>query len=192
MRWRKSVLCRALPLAIAGVCLLAGPSPAREGELSTAAGIQHYTDLVREHPRNASYENALGYYYYKAGNFQEAEAHYLKAIEIDGSCGVAHNNMGILFLHEKKPKEAEVHFRQAIELNPHYAKAQYNLAVALFRQRRYAEAAEAYLKARKIDSDYVSRRDDRKKMKKALAEAAEEGAHTEELKRVRQWFAPSY
>jgi tetratricopeptide (TPR) repeat protein len=187
-----SIARQAVCLVVSGICLFTGSLAAADNELPAAEGVRRYADLVHQHPQNASYQNALGYYYYRAGNLQEAEVHYLRAIQLDDSFATAHNNLGVLSLHQGKPEQAETHFRQAIKLDSHYTKAQYNLAVALFRQKRYTEAASAYFKAREMDRDYVSRRDDQDKMKRALSEAAREGLRTEELKRMMQRFAPSY
>lgn len=169
---------------------------AKDAEVSTAKGIARYKKLVQQHPQKASYHNALGYYYMKAGNLEEAEIHFLKAIELDGSYPIAHNNLGVLYLQQGQPEQGEKEFRQAIRLNPSYTKAQYNLAVALFRQRSYAKAAKAYLKAREMDSDYVDRRDNREKtqekIKQALEQVAKEDESTKKMKRMRQWFAPHY
>ncbi len=173
-----------------------GLSLAKDAEVSPARGIDRYQKLVQQHPQKASYQNALGYYYLKAGNLEEAETHFLKAIELDDSYPIAHNNLGVLYLQQGRPELAEKEFRQAVRLNPDYSKAQYNLAVALFRQQRYGEAATAYLKAREMDSDYVDRRDNREKtpekIKKALEQVAKDNRSTDELKRLRQWFAPYY
>ena len=162
----------------------------------SAAGIDRYQRLTRLHPQKASHRNALGYYYLKDGNLEEAERHLLKAIEIDSSHATAHNNLGVVYLQQERTEDAEKEFRQALKLNPSYCKAQYNLAVALFRQKHYSKAAKAYLKAQKMDSDYVEERDNRKKaqekIEQALKQVAEDDESNRKLKRLKQWFAPTY
>jgi tetratricopeptide (TPR) repeat protein len=173
-----------------------GPVPAKGAELSPAKGIERYEKLVKLHPRKASYQNALGYYYLKAERYEEAEKSFLKAIEMDDAYAIPHNNLGILYLRQRRAEKAEKEFRQALKLNSRYTKAQYNLAVALFHQKRYGEAAKAYLKARELDSAYVDRRDwqenRKEKVKQALEQAAEDDKSNEKLKRMKQWFAPYY
>jgi Flp pilus assembly protein TadD len=173
------------------------PLLAKDSELPPARGIQLYKMLVQKYPQEAPYWNALGYYYLKSGDLQEAETNFAKAIELDGTYPIPHNNLGVVYLKQSLPAQAEREFRQAVRLDPHYCKAQYNLAVALFHQKRYMDAGKAYLKARELDSDYVERRNNRenleKKIKKVLDEQAdEEGQSTQELQRMRQWFAPYY
>jgi tetratricopeptide (TPR) repeat protein len=170
---------------------------AEDGELPPARGIEHYKKLVQKYPQEAPYWNALGYYYLKSGDLQEAKTNFAKAIELDGTYPIPHNNLGVVYLKQKSPEEAEREFRQAVRLNPQYCKAQYNLAVALFHQKRYKDAGKAYLKARDLDSEYVERRNGRenleKKIEKVLDEKARENDQsTQELKRMRQWFAPYY
>jgi hypothetical protein len=58
------------------------------------------------------------------------------------------------------------------------------------------DAGKAYLKARELDSDYVERRNNRENMERKIEEALEQvngdDQSTQELKRMRQWFAPYY
>jgi Flp pilus assembly protein TadD len=169
---------------------------AENGELSSARGIERYRKLVQANPQKAPYWNALGYYYLKSGDLGEAENNFLRAIELDGTYPIPHNNLGVVYLKQGLSGQAEKEFRQAIRLDPHYCKAQYNLAVALFHQKRYMDAGKAYLKAREIDSDYVEHRNNREKMEekieKALEKVDEDDQSTQELKRMRQWLAPYY
>lgn len=189
---RRSVINTLMVL----IFFVAGPLPAKGAELSPAKGIERYEKLVKLHPRKASYQNALGYYYLKAEKYEEAETSFLKAIEMDNAYAIPHNNLGILYLRQRKAEKAEKEFRQALKLNSRYTKAQYNLAVALFHQERYGEAAKAYLKARELDSAYVDRRDwqenRKEKVKQALEQVAEDDKSNEKLKRMKQWFAPYY
>jgi tetratricopeptide (TPR) repeat protein len=169
---------------------IGSPSLAAVTELSPADGISRYGRLVRRYPESAPYYNALGYYQYKAGHLEEAETSYLRALGIDRCYAVAHNNIGIVYLHQRKPEQAEAHFRQALVISPAYVKAQYNLAVALFRQRRYIDAVQAYLAARKQDWAYVQGRDDPEKMEAAVAEADKDPETKLELERIRQEYMP--
>jgi tetratricopeptide (TPR) repeat protein len=126
----------------------------------------------------------------------EAEIHFLTAIEIDNSYSTPHNNLGVVYLQQNHPDQAEKEFLQAVRLNPQYSKAQYNLAVALFHQKRYADAAKAYFKARDLDREYVNRRDNsentQKKLQSALEQAAADEESSKELKRMQEWLAPNY
>jgi len=178
------------------LCISTMPLLAKNAEELTAKGIDRYKKLIELYPRKACYWNALGYYYLKSGELEEAETHFLHAVEIDGSYPIPHNNLGIVYLKQGRAEQAAKEFHEAIRLNPKYCKAQYNLAVALFHQRRYVDAAKAYLQAREMDRKYVDLRDDRenieKKIEEALKQTAEEEKSTQELKRIKKWFDPHY
>lgn len=178
-------------LTFLAFCLV-GIALAEDAELSPSEGIDRYEQLVRLYPQKAPYQNALGYYHLKAGNYQEAETHLRKAVELDGSYAVAYNNLGIVYLRQRKPKLAEEQFRDALRLKPDYSKAQYNLAVALFHQKQYDKAAEAYLKVRELDKEYVERRDRWENVQQAMKKMTEDDRSFGEIRRMKQWFAPSY
>ena len=76
---------RAIEVLTVLILFLAGAAFADDSELSASKGIDRYQQLVRLYPQKASYQNALGYYHLKAGNYQEAEVHLWKAIRLDGS-----------------------------------------------------------------------------------------------------------
>jgi Flp pilus assembly protein TadD len=187
MAYGKYINLVVVLIFIMPVLLLAGTA-----ELSPEEGIEHYKELVRLHPNEASSQNTLGYYYFKSGKLEEAETHLLKAIQLDDSRATAHNNLGVVCLHQGRPEQAEEHFRQAVKLKPLYSKAQYNLAVALFRQRRYTEAARAYLRARELDKEYVEQRDNLEKLKQVLEQVSQDEAVKEDLERLKRWIAPTY
>jgi tetratricopeptide (TPR) repeat protein len=180
---RRTRACLFLVLLALGSATLAAVT-----ELSPADGIGRYAQLVRLYPESAPYYNALGYYQFKAGYLEEAEASYLRALGIDQCYAVAHNNLGIVYLHQRKPEQAEPHFRQALAISPAYVKAQYNLAVALFRQGRYIDAVKAYLVAKEQDWAYVHGRSDPEKMKAAFDEANQDPETKLELDRIRQEY----
>ena len=192
----RHALCSLFGILTFLTFMSAGPLLAKNAEASSEKGIDRYKKLVKLHPHKAAYWNALGYYYLKAGNLQEAEIHFLTAIEIDNSYPIPHNNLGVVYLQQDQPEQAEKEFLQAVRLNPQYCKAQYNLAVALFHQKRYADAAKAYFKARDLDKEYVNRRDysenKQKKLQSALEQAAKDKESSNELKRMQEWLAPNY
>jgi len=159
-------LCCLFAILILLSSFVAGPLLARGAERSATEGIERYKKLVKLHPHKATYRNALGYYYLKAGNLQEAEIRFLTAIEIDNSYPTPHNNLGVVYLKQDRPEQAEKEFLQAVSLNP------------------------------QLDREYVNRRDNsehtRKKLQSALEQAAEDEESSKELKRMQKWLAPNY
>jgi len=66
--------------------------------------------------------------------YEEAEASYRKAIELNPSYASAHNNLGSSLLSNenlKRYEEAEASYRKAIELEPSFASAYNNLVILL-------------------------------------------------------------
>ncbi|MBI5935988.1 MAG: tetratricopeptide repeat protein, partial [Chloroflexi bacterium] len=82
--------------------------------------------------------------------YEEAEASYRKAIELNPSDATAYSNLGNLLSDEnlKRYEEAEASYRKAIELNPSDATAYSNLGLLLHENlKRYEEAEASYRKA---------------------------------------------
>lgn len=89
------------------------------------------------------YEEGRGLH--QDGRFEEAKALYEKALEIDPGYLDALNNLGVLYMREKKYEEAREVFEKAIRLKPVYVDPFYNLACtyAIMGQRK---EGLAYLK----------------------------------------------
>ncbi|MDY6864550.1 MAG: tetratricopeptide repeat protein, partial [Halobacteriota archaeon] len=82
--------------------------------------------------------------YYYAGDFENAEKEYGKAIRIDPDYAAAHNNLGVLFKDLKRYEEAEKEYGKAIRIDPDYAAAHNNLGVLFKDLKRYEEAEKEY------------------------------------------------
>ncbi|NTU52250.1 MAG: tetratricopeptide repeat protein [Chlorobiaceae bacterium] len=88
-----------------------------------------------------------------SGRFRDAEERYLRALELDGSSAVAHNNLAFLLMQERRFDEAEQHYRQAIELRPEYATAYTNLGQLCLLMERWQEAEVLLTRAVTLDTD---------------------------------------
>lgn len=72
-------------------------------------------------PRNPYAHNALGRVLREQGRFDEAQAHYQQATELDPRYARAHFNLGVLAeLYQQRPADALQHFRryQALQKQP--------------------------------------------------------------------------
>jgi len=81
----------------------------------------------------------------------EAEAAYLKVIEIDPRHVAARINLGRLRHVGRSLDEAERLYREALELEPDHPTARFNLGVVLEDRGATSEAIEAYLEAVRLD-----------------------------------------
>ena len=85
--------------------------------------------------QNPIAHNNLGNALAARGQFDEAIAHYQKALEIKPDYVEAHNNLGLALAGRGQVDEAIDHYRKALDINPDYVEAHYNLGSGLGRPR---------------------------------------------------------
>lgn len=83
--------------------------------------------------------------------YEEAEQHFLKAIQLYPSYSDAYGNLGLLKYRTKKHAEAEKYYLKAIELNPNNAIVLSNLGAIYFEMKQYEAAKNTYFKALKAN-----------------------------------------
>ncbi len=93
----------------------------------------------------------LGNAYSELERFEEAEAAYLKALELDPAYADARSNLAVAYYMLGRPAEAEETIRQVLSEHPQDADLHYNLGSVLAAQGRTAEAEAAFLAARRLD-----------------------------------------
>ncbi|URC14613.1 lipopolysaccharide assembly protein LapB [Flavobacterium sp. B183] len=93
--------------------------------------------------------NNQGVAYFLNHNFAEAKNKYMEALSLDPDNTTALNNLGLLYLHEKKNKEAEALFRKAFTVSENETYA-LNLGHSLTNQNQFEEAEKYYLKSIEI------------------------------------------
>ena len=90
-----------------------------------------------------------------AEQFDEAIAHYRKALEIKPDNAEAHDNLGIALAGRGQVDEAIAHYRKALEIKPDFAEAHNNLGIALAGRGQLDEAIAQYRKALEIKPDFA-------------------------------------
>jgi Flp pilus assembly protein TadD len=83
----------------------------------------------------------LGSILVRRGQFDEAIAHWQKALEINSNDTQAHNNLGLILVGRGRLDEAIAHYQMALNIEPGDPKFQRNIGVALIARGRPAEAA---------------------------------------------------
>jgi Flp pilus assembly protein TadD len=114
---------------------------------------------VKLNPLDSDGHNVLGILLSNLKRYDEAEAAYRKAIDLNPSYATAYYNLGNLLSDEnlKRYDEAEAAYRKAIDLNPSYATAYSNLGLLLHENlKRYDEAEAAYRKAIELNPSYAT------------------------------------
>lgn len=88
--------------------------------------------------------NALGLYYFGTGQFDKAEAHYRRAIEVQPKYAESHNNYGILLAKLGRNAEALDNFEAAVRITPQAIPDRMNLAHGLFEKGDFEGALVQY------------------------------------------------
>jgi tetratricopeptide (TPR) repeat protein len=83
----------------------------------------------------------------QSGIWRSGESLWAAALAAEPDCVLCHNNLGYVYLGQKRWAEAEYHFRRAVALRPERANSHNNLGTALANQGRYREAEAAFLEA---------------------------------------------
>lgn len=104
-----------------------------------------------KHAQNAQAYYNTGVVAQQQRDFNEAEAMWRKAIEVDPQLARAYSNLGVLLMEQQRDAEAEEMCRKAIEVDPQLAQAYTNLGVLLKGQERDAEAEAMWYKAIEVD-----------------------------------------
>jgi tetratricopeptide (TPR) repeat protein len=94
------------------------------------------------------------------GRPEEARKIFEKAIETDSTSPNGYNQLGLMYLEEKKWDEAAENFRRAIDASPQWSNYHYNLGRALRGAGKFEEAIAAFKKAIDIYKIHVSSREE--------------------------------
>jgi len=89
------------------------------------------------------------------GEYEEAIAHYEKALIIDPHFLKALNNIGVLLKLRGRFDEAKSYYFQALSLKPDFAEAHNNLGNIFLIESDFSEALRHFLEAVKIKHDYT-------------------------------------
>ena len=87
------------------------------------------------------------------GESADAEACFMKAIELEPGFPEAHTNLAMLLGLRNQDKAAELHYLLSIASNPYLPQTHLNFGALLARQKRFIEAEAAYRKAIKLDAN---------------------------------------
>jgi Flp pilus assembly protein TadD len=104
-------------------------------------------------PALARQENDRAYQLIRQGKFEEAEPHLRRAIQADLTFGPAHNNLGLVYFHQKRFYDAAWEFDYAIKLMPYQPDARNNLGLVFEETGKFADAIDAYDRALKMAPD---------------------------------------
>lgn len=122
-------------------------SARKEYEEAVAA----YQDILKNEPRNAALMNKIGVAYESIGNNLLAERYYKKAIHVDGTFGMALNNLGTLEYSERRYGRAIKDYKKALDHIAAKAPIYSNLGYAYSANNDIPHALECFRKALALD-----------------------------------------
>ena len=110
---------------------------------------------LRHHPDYALAHLNLGGIYFRLQQFEDAETHLLRAVELDSNQPSLHRRLADLYRTTQRPEKAVESIRRASELLPQEAAFAYLLGVSLEQAGAVAQAVEAYQRATELDPSMV-------------------------------------
>lgn len=105
-------------------------------------------------PTSNEVQRLIGRASYALGKTDDAIEAYRHAIELDEKDVWSMNNLGLVFLEQKRAEEAMPLFLKAVDLRKDVAAFHNNLGMAFEHTRRFKDAAEAYNDALSADAGY--------------------------------------
>ena len=122
------------------------------GDLDRSASV--LGDLVRGDPNDLQSADALAQTYTRMGRGQLAEATFRRVLTASPNAAATWNNLGALYLAERRPADAIDALTRAVAINPDLATAHNGLGVAYATQGDTARAAAEWQKALALRPDY--------------------------------------
>ena len=106
-------------------------------------------------PQNPVAHNNLGSEFTRRGRFDEAIAHYGKALELNPDYAEAYHNLGFVLARRGQVDQAIACYRKVLAIDPDHVEAHYNLGLALAGRGQVDEAIAHYRRALEINPEYV-------------------------------------
>lgn len=116
--------------------------------------LDEYKKYVAEHANDASAHAQMGQAYNGFGMFAEAEAEYLRALELDPKNADVNNRAAINYDEWGKTEKAIEYYQKAIDLKPQHV-LYLSLGTAYEKLGKLEEAAKAYRESIKIKPTFI-------------------------------------
>ena len=108
---------------------------------------------LKKYPKSHVMHNIMGVSYASGNEFNKAQIHYKKSIELNPNSSLTYTNYANLLKTIGKIEEAIDNYKKSLEINPNNYKTLNNLAITLKDEGKSHEAKEMLEKAIKIDSE---------------------------------------
>ena len=148
---------RSRMFALTGVlALVLSPALGGSVENNLPAALEAQRSLAAERPTDSRVHNDLANLLTLAGALREAEAVYLRAIELAPDYVEAHFNLGLLRQQMQNHDSALETYGQALAIDPHHAWSHYQAGTIHDQLGQRQEALDAYGKAFVLDPEILS------------------------------------
>ena len=117
--------------------------------------ITLWQDCVKKSPQKARPYNNLGAALADNGQYNEALAHYHRALEINPYYPNAYANLGFILVKQGKVEEGITQLLKSLQIKPNDYETLSNLGVALLMQERYEEAGKYLSDALEINPHFA-------------------------------------
>lgn len=151
---------------VAALAILACLTAVQVGRWRNSATLFQYTASLI--PDNRMIENNLGTILGESGRYDEAAAHFTKALrtkpdflEIISDADIR-GNLGLLLAHQGKLAEAVEQLNEALRLNPNSAEAHVSLGVVLLRLNKAEESIPHFRAAIRLKPNWALAQDNLK------------------------------
>ena len=140
------------------------------GKIYLSAGkikeaIIYLKESEKLYPYLDTLQNNIGIAYFKAGNYQMAEKHYLLSLSMNKNRPETYNNLGFLYLEKGNIEKGIKFFEKAIKLCPSFYLSYFNLGMAYFEKKDYRKAEKNFKKVLEIKPEFFPARIYLKKIK---------------------------
>jgi Tfp pilus assembly protein PilF len=154
-------------LTVVALSILACLTAVQIGRWRNSETLFQYTSSLI--PDNRMIENNLGTILGESGKYDQAAAHFAKALrtepdflEVIGDADIR-ENLGLLMAHEGRLPEAVEQLNEALRLNPNSAEAHTTLGVVLLRSGKAEDSIPHFLAALRLKPDWALARDNLKR-----------------------------
>jgi Flp pilus assembly protein TadD len=115
--------------------------------------ITLWSDVSAKYPKNVMSQNNIGNAYIALNDYDQAEKHYLKAIELNDQWYLPHLNLGVVFSKRGNINRAIAKFKKALSLSPDTVLIHMNLGGAYYILEDYENTLKSYDNALRLDPE---------------------------------------
>jgi len=117
--------------------------------------VQQFDSVLKDelYRNRANTLNAMGWAYYKKGDYEKAEDAFMRTIKHDRMYLYAYDNLGKVYIDQKRYEEAVSILEQVLKLKSDYPEARLDLGIAYLKLDKSGEAKTEFERVIALDPD---------------------------------------